>query len=325
MLNLRRKYGEVRKDFPDINDPDIVHLNSMTLAQYMNLESGDLRDIWDTVALATTTTHAGESSAYHPISTFLHFMAKEYFVNGGTWQITRALWDRLSGRIETSAEVARVEQGSDGVTVTYSQGGLTHTVRARKCVMAVPAPVALPIIDPLPDWKREALTAARYGSITSAGFLLDRNSEDFLGEGVWRVPTVRSRLVSVTNPTITFPQEVKDRTGQGLLRVYTADAESKRLSKLSDGESLESLMEDLYAVLPDTRGHVITGALKHWEHGGSPWLVGRLAHVPNIQAPTDNIHYAGDYTAGSGMDAAVHSASRVLTELGHGPLFPTPT
>ena len=184
---------------------------------------------------------------------------------------------------------------------------------------------ALPIIDPLPDWKREALTAARYGSITSAGFLLDRNSEDFLGEGVWRVPTVRSRLVSVTNPTITFPQEVKDRTGQGLLRVYTADAESKRLSKLSDGESLESLMEDLYAVLPDTRGHVITGALKYWEHGGSPWLVGRLAHVPNIQAPTDNIHYAGDYTAGSGMDAAVHSASRVLTELGHGPLFPTPT
>ena len=123
VLNLRRKYGEVRKDFPDINDPDIVHLNSMTLAQYMNLESGDLRDIWDTVALATTTTHAGESSAYHPISTFLHFMAKEYFVDGGTWQITRALWDRLSGRIETSAEVARVEQGSDGVTVTYSQGG----------------------------------------------------------------------------------------------------------------------------------------------------------------------------------------------------------
>ena len=325
VLNLRRKYGEVRKDFPDINDPDIIHLNSMTLAQYMNLENGDLRDIWDTVALATTTTHAGESSAYHPISTFLHFMAKEYFVNGGTWQITRALWDRLSDRIETSAEVARVEQGSDSVTVTFSQGGRTHTVRARKCVMAVPAPVALPIIDPLPDWKREALAAARYGSITSAGFLLDRNSEDFLGKGVWRVPTVRSRLVSVTNPTITFPQEVKDRTGQGLLRVYTADAESKRLSKLSDGESLESLMEDLYAVLPNTRGHVITGALKHWEHGGSPWLVGRLAHVPNIQAPTDNIHYAGDYTAGSGMDAAVHSASRVLTELGHGPLFPTPT
>ena len=63
----------------------------MTLAQYMNLETGDLRDIWDTVALATTTTHAGESSAYHPISTFLHFMAKEYFVDGGTWQITRAL------------------------------------------------------------------------------------------------------------------------------------------------------------------------------------------------------------------------------------------
>ena len=153
--------------------------------------------------------------------------------------------------------------------------------------MAVPAPVALPIIDPLPDWKREALTAARYGSITSAGFLLDRNSEDFLGQGVWRVPTVRSRLVSVTNPTITFPQEVKDRTGQGLLRVYTADAESKRLSKLSDGEALESLMEELYAILPDTRGHVITGELKHWEHGGSPWLVGRLAHVPNIQAPTD--------------------------------------
>ena len=324
VFNLRRKYGGFRKDFPDINDPNIIHLNSMTLAQYMGLESGDLRDIWDTVALATTTTDAGESSAYHPINTFLHFVAREYFVNGGTWQIARALWDRLSDRIETSAEVSRVVQDADGVSVSYSQGGRTHTVRAKKCVMAVPAPAALPLIDPLPGWKSEALAAARYGAITSAGFLLDRNSEDFLGKGVWRVPTVRSRLVSVTNPTITFPQEVKDRTGQGLLRVYTGDVESRRLQKLSDGEALESLMEDLYAVLPDTRGHVITGALKHWQYGGSPWLVGRLAHVPNIQAPDENIHFAGDYTAGSGMDAAVHSASRVLTELGRGPLFPSP-
>jgi monoamine oxidase len=294
----------------------------MTLAEYLGLKSGDLRDLWDTVALATTTTDAGESSAYHPINTFLHFVAKEYFVNGGTWQIARALWDRLSDRIETSAEVTRVAQDGEGVSVIYSQGGQTHVVRAGKCVMAMPAPIALKVVDSLPGWKREALGAATYGSITSAGFLLDRPSEEFLGEGVWRVPTVRSRLVSVTNPTITFPQEVKDRTGQGLMRVYTGDVESKRLQKLSDGEALESLMEDLYGVLPDTRGHVLTGALKHWEHGGSPWLVGRLAHVPNIQAPTDNIHYAGDYTAGSGMDAAVHSASRVLTELGRGPLFP---
>ncbi len=322
VFNLRRKYGGFRKDFPDINDPKIIHLNSMTLAQYLNLKPGDLRDLWDTVALATTTTDAGESSAYHPINTFLHFVAKEYFVNGGTWQIARALWDRLSDRIKTSAEVSRVEESADGVTVTYNQGGQTHTVRAGKCVMAVPAPLALNIVDPLPDWKRTALAAATYGSITSAGFLLDRPSEDFLGEGVWRVPTVRSPLVSVTNPTITFPREVKERTGQGLLRVYTGDVESKRLQKLSDGEALESLMESMYEVLPDTRGRVITGALKHWEHGGSPWLVGRLPNVPNIQAPTANIHFAGDYTAGSGMDAAVHSASRVLTELGRGPLFP---
>ncbi len=324
VLNIRRKYGNVRKDFPDIDDPDIIHLNSLTLAEYMKVDSGDLRDLWDIVALATTTTHAGDSSAYHPISTFLHFMAKEYFVNGGTWQIARTLWARLSDRIETSAEVSKVVQDDDGVSVTYSQGGQPRTVRAKRCVMAVPAPLALAMVDPLPGWKREALAAARYGSITSAGFLLDRPSEDFLGHGVWRVPTVGRNIVSVTNPTITFPQEVKDRTGQGLLRVYTADQESKRLMKLSDGEALESLMEELYAVLPDTRGHVVTGALKHWQHGGSPWRVGRLAHVPAIQAPTGNIHYCGDYTAGSGMDAAVHSASRVLTEMGRTPLFPPP-
>ena len=322
VFNLRRKYGGFRKDFPDINDPHVIHLNSMTLAEYLGLDSGDLRDLWDTVALTTTTTHAGESSAYHPINTFLHFVAKEYFVNGGTWQIARALWDRLSDRIQTSAEVSRVEESAEGVTVTYSQGGQTHAVHARRCVMAVPAPLALGIVDPLPGWKRQALAAATYGAITSAGFLMDRPSEDFLGEGVWRVPTVGSPLVSVTNPTITFPREVKERTGQGLLRVYTGDVESKRLQMLSEGEGLESLMESMYAVLPDTRGHVVTGALKHWQHGGSPWLVGRVAHVPNIQAPTDNIHFAGDYTAGSGMDAAVHSASRVLTELGRGPLFP---
>ena len=93
-----------------------------------------------------------------------------------------------------------------------------------------------------------------FGAMTSAGFLLSENSEKFLGEGVWRVPVVGKKIVSVTNPTFTFSKEVKQRTGQGLLRVYTGDAASKELQQMSDGEALEVLTEELIAAFPAIAG-----------------------------------------------------------------------
>ena len=82
-------------------------------------------------------------------------------VTGGNDRIALALAERLGGALHTSAAVSRVARSGHGVTVRV--GG--DEVTADACVIATPAPHALELEwdPPLPDWKREALAAVRYG------------------------------------------------------------------------------------------------------------------------------------------------------------------
>ena len=108
---------------------------------------------------------------------------------------------------------------------------------------------------------------------------------------------------------------VKERTGQGLLRVYTGDKVSKELQQMSDGEGLEILAGELISTFPSMKGKIVTSSIKHWLHAISPWRLGRLEIAEDIKAPTGRIHYCGDYTVSGGLEAAVLSAQRVLDEL----------
>jgi hypothetical protein len=71
----------------------------------------------------------------------------------------------------------------------------------------------------------------------------------------------------------------------------------------------------LFELFPETRGHVLERAIKHWQHAICPWKVGRLEWIDRIRAPHDGIHYCGDYTENSGLESAVLSALRVVSEL----------
>jgi protoporphyrinogen oxidase len=316
LLRIKRRYGELA-DMPfDLSNPRVRELCARTLEDFVGARHPDVKALWDALSMASNTLPSNEVAALQPINTFVHFAAEEYYVEGGTWELTRALWKAVDEKTETSAEVEDVSQQNGTVRVTYSRAGRHRTVEARRCVIAAQAPLALPMVKDVPDWKRDALSSVYFGSMTSAGFLLSENSERFLPEGVWRVPVVGKKFMSVTNPTFTFSNEVKQRTGQGLLRVYTGDEVSKELQQMSDGEAMEVLSDELTAVLPDIKGKIITGSIKHWEHGIPAWRLGRLDMAEAITAPTGRIHYCGDYTVNSGLEAAVLSAHRVLDELG---------
>ena len=82
-------------------------------------------------------------------------------VAGGNQELAQALARELGGRVRLDAPVARIAWGDEGVVVT-ARG---TEVAADACVVAVPAPHAGEIAfdPPLPDWKRDALAAVRYG------------------------------------------------------------------------------------------------------------------------------------------------------------------
>ena len=315
IIRMRSRYSEIVDKSPRSEDPKLQELSEKTLVERLNIRHPDVKAFWDSVAKSSSTLGAAEVAAFQPVNTFLHHAADEFFVEGGTVELTRALAESTKARVETGAAVVEVVSTGSGVTVRYEKNGALHTVQAKKCVMAVPAPLALDVMEDIPDFKREALEQCEYGAMSSAAFLVDKPSEEFFGDGVWRVPVVGMRTIGIGDPTFTFTDDMKREDGRGLVRLYAGDDGSQVLQKMSDDEALDEFEKDLVEIFPTAQGRVIDRAIKHWPYAICPWRVGRLNQIDNIRAPHDNIHYCGDYTENSGLESAVLSAIRVVSEL----------
>lgn len=315
VLRLRSKYSGIVDKPPDANDPLFRELSETSLVDLLKIKHPDVKALWDSFSMAASTLASDEVAAFQPINTFLHHAADEYYVEGGTGQLTQALANRIGDRAVTNATVTDVVPDGDGVAVQYEQDGISHTVEADRCVMAVPAPLALRVLRDLPEAKRAALAQCEYGAMTSAAFLLDKPSESFLGEGVWRIPVAGKVTCGISDPTYTFPVSLKREDGRGLIRLYTGDKASKELQKLPDDEALDILERDLVDIFPLTQGRTLERSIKHWPHAICPWRVGRLSLIDDIRATHDNIHYCGDYTENSGLEPSVLSAQRVISEI----------
>jgi protoporphyrinogen oxidase len=123
------------------------------------------------------------------------------------------------------------------------------------------------------------------------------------------------KTIGIGDPTFTFPADMKRNDGRGLIRLYAGDDGSQTLQKMSDDEALDAFEKDLVDIFPTARGRVLDRALKHWPYAICPWRVGRLDLIDDIRAPHDNVHYCGDYTENFGLESAVLSAKRVVSEL----------
>ncbi len=318
IIRMRSRYSGIVDKSPRSDDRKLQELSEKTLVERLNIRDPDVKAFWDSVAKSSSSLGATEVAAFQPVNTFLHHAADEFFVEGGTVQITRALADKTKASIETGAIVTEVASTDSGTTVQYEKNGALHRVQSKKCVMAVPTPLTLSVLQNLPDNKRAALAQCEYGAMSSAAFLVDRPSEEFFGDGVWRVPVVGMKTIGIGDPTFTFSNAVKREDGRGLIRLFAGDDGSQTLQKMSDDEALDAFENDLFDIFPTARGRVLDRAIKHWPYAACPWRVGRLDIIDDIRASHDNIHYCGDYTENSGLESAVLSANRVVSELAAG-------
>ena len=318
ILRMQSRYSGVVDKSPRSDDPKFRELAEKTLVDLLNIRHPDVKALWDSISKSSSTLRADEVAAFQPVNTFLHHAADEFFVEGGTIEVTRALANQTKARVETSASVTEVAPTDTGVSIQYEKNGATHSVQARKCVMAVPAPLALSVLRDLPEAKRAALTQCEYGAMSSAAFLVDKPSEYFFGKGNWRVPVVGMTTIGIGDPTYTFSEDMKLQDGRGLIRLYAGDDGSRMLQQMTDDEALEVFENDMFHIFPAARGLALDSALKHWPYAICPWRIGRLDAIDDIRASHDNIHYCGDYTENSGLESSVLSALRVVSELSNG-------
>ena len=317
ILLIRYKYGSWFKKELDVLDPRLNILFNSTLEDlFGSFSSIPLKNFWDGLSRGSNTVKTNECAAFQIVDTFLCFAHKEYFVEGGTGRLTKALWDQVKDKTITSAKVTKIIQNEKNVEITFNFRGAQKIVKARHCVIAIPAPLILSITNNLPILKQKVLSKFVYGSYTVAGFLLDQQTKYYLDKGIWRIPVIgHENLISITDPTFTYSESYKKKSGQGLLRVYTGNESSKKLQGLSDDEALSILIKELVSIFPNIKKHIIKSSLRHWEHAIYYIKTGDLEYMQQVKLPVDKIHFCGDYTIHAGLEAAVNSGYRVAKEV----------
>ena len=228
-------------------------------------------------------------------------------VAGGNDRIALALAERLPGAVRTSTSVSRVIRSAEGVVVRA--GG--DEVAADACVIATPAPHALELEwdPPLPDWKREALAAVRYGQ--AAKLFLPLAS-----------PAPPSQTLSVPLRFWTWTQRGPDGEPSPAASSFAGSQSALELLEIDRGP--ERWADAVRRLRPDLEYAAGPPLLETWHD--DPWARGAYS-ARTLSSPLDDgalarpvgaVAFAGEHTAGSRhalMEGALRSGLRAASEV----------
>ena len=223
-------------------------------------------------------------------------------INGGNQRLALALAQRLGGAVRTSAAVAGVAWSKRCVVV---RAGGTE-VAADACVLATPAPHALELDwdPPLPDWKRAALAAVRYGQAAKLFLPL-------------AAPEPPSQTLSVPLRFWTWTQHESPVAAS-----FAGSPTALRLLEVERGPA--TWAEAVRRLRPDLEYANGSPLLSTWHD--DPWARGAysartlsspLADEP-LARPVGVIAFAGEHTAGRWhalMEGALRSGLRAAREV----------
>ena len=228
-------------------------------------------------------------------------------IAGGNDRIALALAERLGAAVRTSAAVTRIAWSAQGVIVRAG----AQEMRADACVLATPAPHALELDwdPPLPDWKREALAAVRYGQAAKLFLPLSE-------------PAPPSQTLSVPLRFWTWTQRGADG---GPLPVACSFAGSPAALELLEVERGPGKWADAVRSLRPDLGYTNAAPILSTWHD-DPWARGAYS-ARTLSSPPDDealartvgvVAFAGEHTAGRWhalMEGALRSGLRAAAEV----------
>jgi monoamine oxidase len=223
-------------------------------------------------------------------------------VVGGNDRIAVAFAERLGGSVHTSTVVTRVAWSTDGVVVRAGSA----EVAAGACVIATPAPHVLELEwdPPLPEWKREALAAVRYGQAAKLFLPLAE-------------PAPPSQTLSV-------PLRFWTWTQHGVAAASSFAGSPSALDRLEVDRGAGRWAEAVRRLRPDLDYAEGSPLLSTWHD--DPWARGAYS-ARTLSSPLDDaalarpvgaVAFAGEHTAGPWhalMEGALRSGIRAASEI----------
>jgi len=220
--------------------------------------------------------------------------------------------------IRTGARVERItldDEDAYPIKVEYSVGGERRTVRARACILTVPAPVAAEVgAGVLKPAVRKALASVQYAPYVTVNLMLKRR---VLQES-WSVAALNEFFVTLYDAVRL--QVPSDYDGPSVLGVYVPpkDASDASLMAMSDEDIVARVMEGLEKYVPDIRDIAVGYDLQRFAYAfpvfrpGYTDVLKKLSEDASADAP---VFLAGDYMVYATFDGAVQSAVQAVDRL----------
>lgn len=326
-LDFGRTIRRLRRLAGDLPRLDRNRLDAQSLEDLMGEVTPITREILDNVTENGAGLGVAEVSGWIGLAYAIHLFGGDVndtlkAVRGGTQAITRTIADRMDPeRLVLGATVTSVRASGDEVEVTYARNGGSESLRARRCIMAAPAPAVLELVPDLPAEKRAALEPMReYTEGLSVSWMTDETGP-MPWDRLLAVPAVGASFELFSNNSFFARQQDRGRRPGGTFVTLSISAgRARSQSALGDEEIRAAQLRDLKVMFPSA-ADVLDRArtrVERWRalppfHKG--WLAGQAA----IRAPFRNIHFCGDYTAQPGTPGAVgsghHAAAAVRRAL----------
>ena len=223
---------------------------------------------------------------------------------GGTNRFTRALADASGATLTPHTEVREVNAAiKGGYKVTGLQQGAVYEATARHVVSALPAPIALNVISDLPQAKREALAAIRYGRNIATPISIAAAEQT-----VAPYPLVPSRPDQTYNSNGFVLRTPGDMEADGgCFHSYVHDVFARPLWDDPPDSVRSGAVRALVERFPQLSDRIARVGYRRWRHALPHYSPGRMRHQAALEASVDGLHFCGDYVLTSNMDGAARS------------------
>ena len=298
-------------------DPTLPEIDDVTFAEWLENEPAHVVRFLDQWCATVVCVSSAETSLYGALrlwgdqrraafsnETVRRSNRGDSVVVNGTQRLSETLAAASGAVLSLETRVVSVapEHGRYRVTVQSQEG--RRRIDAAHVVVALPAPVAARVVRELPDWKRDALLAVRYGRFLCTPIRIAPAGE---ARAPFPMTWCRPRQVYNSNEFALRTPGDMDRDG-GCFHSFVYDAYARQIWDDEDHTIKTGVVRALLDVHPQYEGRVREVHIARWEHGLPAYSPGRMKHQTALEASVGGIHFCGDYVLCANTDGAVRSA-----------------
>lgn len=322
--------GRLVAEQSEERDPGSPELDEQTFARWLGPLAPNVvafTDHWAQIYLggdATDVSLYAAIVAWGPLKTAAFTKPEDvplhefgtFVVAGGSARVLDGLIERAGLTVTTDAAVEWVTEEDGRVTVTVcTSAGERQQLRARQLICALPAQVALHILD-VPDWKREVLSASSYARRVVMPFQILPP-----GEPSYKLPETVMRPHQIYESyghthRVPEPREELDASG-GCVNGELYDRFARQLWDDPDHTIVTGAGRRLAFRFPEFVGRIRPVGVRRWRYGIPTFYPGKIGNFNAATAPAGRIHFCGDYCNDlpASMEAASRSGLRAARDL----------